>query len=90
SALILLLGSVSLGRPAYGVMLIVFFGLGMAAVLVSVGVLMVKARSWLERLPQLGRARRLTRYLPLAAALVVLLVGTVITIQAFVQLVAVI
>ncbi len=90
SALILLLGSVSLGRPAYGVLLIVFFGLGMAAVLVSVGVLMVKARSWLERLPQLRRASRLTRYLPLAAAVVVLFVGIVITIQAFVQLVAVI
>jgi len=86
SALILLLGSVSLGRPAYGVVLIVFFGLGMAAVLVSVGMLLVKARTLLERLPSLRRFSRLAQRLPLVAAAVVLIVGVVITVEAVGQL----
>ena len=51
SALILLLGSISLGRPAYGIALTVAFGVGMAVVLVGVGVALVHARGLLDRIP---------------------------------------
>jgi ABC-type nickel/cobalt efflux system permease component RcnA len=82
SALILLLGSVSLGRPAYGIVLTVAFGAGMAAVLVGVGMAFVYARGLLERLPARTRSARLASLVPTATALVVLVAGGLITIQA--------
>jgi nickel/cobalt transporter (NicO) family protein len=86
SALILLLGSISLGRPAYGIALTVAFGLGMAVVLVGVGLVLVYARGLLERLPAGGRGRRLGGILPTATAFVVLLAGLLITTQALMTL----
>jgi nickel/cobalt exporter len=86
SALILLLGSISLGRPAYGIALTVAFGVGMAVVLVGVGLLLVYARGLLERFPAGGRGRRLGRLLPTATAVVVLLAGLLITTQALMTL----
>ena len=86
SALILLLGSISLGRPAYGIALTVAFGLGMAVVLVGVGMLLVYARGLLERFPAGGRGRRAGRLLPTATAFVVLLAGLLITTQALMTL----
>jgi nickel/cobalt transporter (NicO) family protein len=82
SALILLLGSVSLGRPAYGIVLTAAFGVGMAIVLVGVGMALVYARGLLERLPTRTRSARLTALLPTATAVVVLLAGGFITVQA--------
>lgn len=82
SAIILLLGSISLGRPAYGIALTVAFGAGMAVVLVGVGVLLVHARGLLDRIPAHAAGMRLSRALPTATALVVLGAGVVITTQA--------
>jgi len=86
SAIILLLGSISLGRPAYGIALTVAFGIGMAVVLVGVGVLLVHARGLLDRLPARSTGMRLTRMLPTATAFVVLIAGVVITAQAAVTI----
>ncbi|HEY8771207.1 MAG TPA: hypothetical protein VIM03_11740 [Thermoleophilaceae bacterium] len=86
SALILLLGSISLGRPAYGIALTVAFGVGMALVLVGVGMALVYARGMLERFPAGGRGRRLGRILPTATAFVVLAAGLLITTQALMTL----
>ena len=44
SALILLLGSIAAGRVAYGLVLVVAFGIGMAIVLGGVGFALVHAR----------------------------------------------
>ncbi|MBA2570643.1 MAG: hypothetical protein H0V04_05625 [Chloroflexi bacterium] len=82
SALILLLGSISLGRPEYGIILTVAFGLGMAAVLVGVGMALVYARGLLERLPDRARSARLGELLPTVTAGVVLVAGILITAQA--------
>jgi len=82
SAIILLLGSISLGRPAYGIALTVAFGVGMAAVLVGVGVALVHARGLLDRIPARSAGLRLSRALPTATAFVVLIAGVVITTQA--------
>ena len=86
SALILLLGSISLGRPAYGIALTVAFGVGMAIVLVGVGMALVYARGLLERFPAGGRGRRLGRILPTATAFVVLAAALLITTQALMTL----
>ena len=82
SALILLLGSISLGRPAYGIVLTIAFGVGMAAVLVGVGLSLVYARGLIERFSSRSTGQRLGRLLPAATALVVLAAGIVITGQA--------
>jgi ABC-type nickel/cobalt efflux system permease component RcnA len=86
SALILLLGSISLGRPAYGILLTVAFGLGMALVLVGIGVALVYARGLLERMPVRSSGARLARLLPATTAIVVLGAGVVITGQALLSI----
>jgi ABC-type nickel/cobalt efflux system permease component RcnA len=82
SALILLLGSISLGRPAYGIGLTIVFGAGMAGVLVGVGVLLVRARGVIERIPARSMSLRLSRAVPTASPFVVLVAGVIITTQA--------
>jgi nickel/cobalt exporter len=82
SALILLLGSVSLGRPAYGIVLTVAFGVGMAVVLSGIGLALVYARGFVERVASGSRSIGLTSWLPTATAVVVLAAGAVMTAQA--------
>jgi ABC-type nickel/cobalt efflux system permease component RcnA len=86
SAVIVLLVSISLGRPGYGVLLTIAFGLGMAVVLIGIGVALVYARGLLERVPSRARFASVARWVPLATALFVLAVGVAITTQALVQL----
>jgi ABC-type nickel/cobalt efflux system permease component RcnA len=86
SAIILLLGSIGAGRPAYGIALTVAFGIGMAVVLVGIGMLFVVARGTLERLSIGPRAARLGTFVPVGSAAVVLLAGLVITAQSLTTL----
>ena len=82
NALLILLGTIAAGRPAWGIVLVVAFGLGMAAVMGGVGLVFVSARGFLERLPRGGAAGRVTRLMPLGAAVLVLGLGLVLTGQA--------
>ena len=82
NALIILLGTIVAGRAAFGIVLVVAFGLGMALVLGGVGAIMVLARERLERLPMTSSLGRAARHAPLAAAVVVLSVGLWLTVQA--------
>jgi ABC-type nickel/cobalt efflux system permease component RcnA len=82
SAIILLLGSIAAGRPAYGIALTVAFGVGMAVVLVGIGVGLVHARALLERMPTRLPGRSLGRLVPAGSATVMLLAGVLITTQA--------
>ncbi|HUP83454.1 MAG TPA: hypothetical protein VM284_04605, partial [Candidatus Limnocylindria bacterium] len=77
SALLVLIGSISIGRPAWGIVLTIAFGLGMAAVLVGVGIALVHARKLVERLPVAGTLRFGQR-LPVLTAAVVLVAGLLI------------
>jgi ABC-type nickel/cobalt efflux system permease component RcnA len=64
SALFILLGSIVAGRPAFGFVLVVVFGLGMAVVMTTIGLVMVFARGRLDRLPSstgVGRAASSTQ-----------------------------
>jgi nickel/cobalt exporter len=82
SALFILLGSIVAGRPAFGFVLVVAFGLGMAAVMAGVGLAMVFARDRLDRLPSSSGVGRLAQHAPLVAAVVVLSFGAYLTVQA--------
>jgi nickel/cobalt transporter (NicO) family protein len=79
SALVLLLTAVSLNRAALGMVLVVAFSLGLAGVLTSVGLLFVKGSRLLQQLPRLGTWGRL---LPVASALVIMMIGIWLTAEA--------
>lgn len=85
SALLVLIGSISIGRPAWGIVLTVAFGLGMAAVLVGVGLALVHARKLVERLPVAGTLRFGQR-LPVLTAGVVLVAGLLIAGQGLIAI----
>lgn len=82
SALLILLGAIAAGRPAFGFVLVVAFGFGMAAVMAGIGLLMVVARARLDRLPGGGALGRVREIVPLAAAVLVFGFGLVLTAQA--------
>jgi nickel/cobalt exporter len=80
SALILLLGAIGAGQPAYGLALSVAFGIGMATVLTGIGLAMVHGRALVGRLGLGGRRVRLaTAALPWVTATVVLVGGLLLT-----------
>ena len=82
SALLILLGSIAAGRPAFGLVLVVAFGLGMAAVMTGVGLAMIVARTRLDRMPSRSSLGRLAAIAPLVASIAVLGLGVVLTWQA--------
>jgi nickel/cobalt transporter (NicO) family protein len=77
SALVILLGAIGLGRTAFGILLVVGYGLGMAATLTAAGfALVLLRRRWAARLTPSGtRWARLSRFAPTGTAALVLLVG---------------
>jgi ABC-type nickel/cobalt efflux system permease component RcnA len=79
SALVLLITAVSINRAALGIVLVVAFSLGLAGVLTAVGLLFVKG-SWLVQ-RQLGLGAW-GRHLPAASALVILVIGLWLTVEA--------
>ena len=82
SALLILLGSIAAGRPAFGLVLVIAFGLGMAAVMTCVGLAMIVARTRLDRMPSRSSLGRLAAVAPLVASVAVLGLGVVLTWQA--------
>ncbi len=82
SALLILLGSIAAGRPAFGFVLVVAFGLGMAAVMAGIGLAMVFARDRLDGIGSGSPLGRVTAYVPLAAAVLVFGLGLYLTAQA--------
>lgn len=81
AALVVLLGAISLHRVGFGLFLIVAFSLGLAAVLITIGLLMVYAGQFLARWKSDGSIVK--RWLPLASAGCMLLLGLGITGRAF-------
>jgi len=79
SALVLMLGAISLHRVGFGLALIVLFSLGLASVLTAIGITLVYAGKYFERIPESGR---LLRLLPVVSAIVITAVGVGITVQA--------
>jgi nickel/cobalt transporter (NicO) family protein len=79
-ALGLMLVAIGLGRIGLGLALIVAFSFGLAAVLIAIGVLLVRSKSrWLDRLGKPGSAWQ--RLLPLVSAAVVTLLGVGIVLK---------
>lgn len=67
-------------RIGFGLLLIVAFSVGLAAVLIAIGMLMVYARQFMSRFH--GEGSIVTRWLPLASSAFIILFGVGLTWQA--------
>lgn len=82
SALVLMLGAISLNRVGYGLALITMFSLGLASVLTCVGLAFVYGGKLMNRVPS---ANKWMRIVPVLSALVITVLGAVICWQALQQ-----
>jgi ABC-type nickel/cobalt efflux system permease component RcnA len=80
AALVVLLSALSMRRVGFGLILIVAFSIGLAAVLVVIGLLMVYARRLMARFREDGPL--IHRWLPLTSSAVMMLLGLGIAAQA--------
>ena len=87
AALVVLLSAVALHRVAFGLYLILAFSVGLAAVLISIGLAAVYARRLLARVPAEGRV--INRWLPMASAAVITCLGVGIVLQGLISVGAV-
>jgi nickel/cobalt transporter (NicO) family protein len=83
TALVVLLAAISLHRIGYGLVLIIAFSVGLAVAITSIGLFAVTARRAFARA---GFDGPLVRALPTVSALVVLVLGVVMTARALPQL----
>lgn len=83
SALVVLLSAIALQRVALGLVLIIAFSIGLAGVLTAIGLTLVYAGRFFERLP--FSTGRMAQLLPAVSALFITIAGIGITIQAFLQ-----
>jgi ABC-type nickel/cobalt efflux system permease component RcnA len=75
---VVLLGGIALGQAWFGVALVLAYGLGMAATLTGVGLLLAHLRTRMDRrlrVPAGSVLGRIGRLLPAATASVIVLVG---------------
>ena len=79
SAMVLMLGAISLGRAAYGLVLVMAFSVGLAVVLSGIGLLFLYARRFMNRLPLGGR---IASAVPVVSAVVIVTLGLVLTVRA--------
>ena len=79
-ALVVLLSAIALRRVGFGLVLIAAFSVGLAAVLIAIGLLMVYARRAMARFR--GDGRVVTRWLPLTSSAVMAVLGVAIAVQA--------
>ena len=80
AAVVVLLSALSLNRVGFGLLLIVAFSVGLAAVLIAIGILMVYARRLMRRFDTNGPL--IHRWLPLTSSAVITIVGVLIALQA--------
>lgn len=80
AALVVLLSAVALQRIGFGLLLIVAFSAGLAAVLIAIGILMVYARQFMARFQSEGQWT--TRWLPITSSAFIMLAGIALTWQA--------
>jgi ABC-type nickel/cobalt efflux system permease component RcnA len=79
SALVVLLSAIALHRVGTGLLFIIAFSLGLASVLVAIGILVVRASRLLSRF---NADRGPTRFVPLASAAIISVLGLGMAVQA--------
>ncbi len=79
SALVVLLSAIAVGQVGFGLALVSAFSLGLAAALTGIGLILVYAKQWFERLPLEVPTSQL---FPVVSAALITLIGIGITAQA--------
>ncbi len=79
SALVVLLSAIALHRVAYGMLLITAFSFGLASVLICIGLMIVSARQWFNRLPSGGA---IMARVPVFSAAAITLIGIGLIVRA--------
>jgi len=82
SALVVLLGSIALGRVAFGLTLVAAFSVGLAGALTLLGIAVMRARSYVAR--RFGM--RTSTLLPICSAATISVLGTYLTVTAVLNL----
>lgn len=80
AGLVVLLSAVSMNRVGFGLLLIVAFSAGLAAVLIAIGILMVNARQYMARFQGAGKWAK--HWLPVASSALIVVIGVGLTWQA--------
>lgn len=78
SALVLLLSAIAIGRTAFGLLLLVAFSFGLAAVLIGIGCIALYARDVFPQSKDVTN-KQLFRWLPVATAVFIMGIGCVMT-----------
>jgi len=78
TAMVLLLSAIALGRTALGLVLLSAFSVGLAGVLMAIGMMVLYAKHWLPDPEQTSR-HPLFRLVPVASAAVIVCVGLLMT-----------
>ena len=78
----MLLSAISLHRIGFGLALILAFSVGLALVLMGIGLTMVYARRFMERF---GGEGKITQWLPLVSSVVISILGFAIAVQSLVS-----
>jgi nickel/cobalt transporter (NicO) family protein len=73
-ALVLFLSAIALHQAAYGVMLISAFSLGLASVLIAIGLIVVYAHQWID-----PNSAKFLQNLSMLGAVVVIVAGAALT-----------
>ncbi len=81
-ALIVLLSAISLHRIGFGLVLILVFSVGLALVLMGIGLMMVYARRFMDRFSGEGRV---IKSLPVLSSFVIIVLGFVIAVQSLIS-----
>jgi len=80
AAMAVMLTAIAIGRILLGLTLIAFFSIGLAAVLIAIGVLTVKASALFERV---SAWNRISSYVPMISATIVTALGAIIAYYGF-------
>jgi ABC-type nickel/cobalt efflux system permease component RcnA len=78
-----MLGAIALHRVGFGIVLVIVFSLGLAGVLTGIGLTLVYARRYFDRL---SIHTRFAELIPVGSALFISVLGIGITLQALAQL----
>jgi nickel/cobalt transporter (NicO) family protein len=78
AAVLVLLTTLALGRPVVGILLVAAFGIGLAATLTAIGLLVLKGRAAVDRAAERPVVGRLAAMLPLVSAVAVTAGGLVL------------
>lgn len=82
TAIVVLMVAINIGRTAFGLMLITAFSVGLAAVLIVIGILVVRAKHMLELFSYSGRVIRI---LPVFSGILITCIGFWLTVYALIR-----